>query len=273
MLNTVPISNATTNTVDIIDRITQSSVQAPQFNSYPDSQDNVRLSYGVYYTLLCLLIDLSGSTTDKVPGSTDSIHDKCVESACRFMDELRQKLDNRLLLSVYTFSGNGVQCLTSNQLLRTINTQELKERFGKPKGLTPMGEAICTAIRDVEEFRKQMVADGYKAHMPILSLMTDGKATDNMDQAFAMLDERLGHRPRQKMVLIPVGIGNKADFNDLERMLAKDIAADELCILNSDDDFTMYVRLLNATTIAVSSGETFKGAGGLRGGVSIFTGA
>ncbi|MBQ2955083.1 MAG: hypothetical protein IJE08_01335 [Clostridia bacterium] len=267
--NRRPAGSPAAGQASIVDRFAPPAA-APQLGMSPA---NVRLSYGVYYTLVCLIIDISGSTKKNVQGSAESIHAKCIECAGRFMDDLREKMDNRILMSIYTFSGDGVQKITSNQLLRTINTQEVQARFGEPKGLTPMGEAICTAIRDVEAFRKQMIADGYKAHAPIISVMTDGKATDSLDEAFAMLDARLGARPRPKAVFIPVGIGDEADFNDLKRMLREDIAADELCVLHSSDDFTSYVRLLNATTIAVASGETFKGAGGLRGGVSIFTGA
>lgn len=230
------------------------------------------LSYGVRYTQKIYLVDASKSTDARMKGSDKTIHELCVESLGRSLDGLRGKLDTRLIVSVYVFSGDGVQCIVKNTLLCDIDTEAVKAAIPRPKGLTPMGKALTQAIEDAEAFKADNRAQGYQFYQPICTLLTDGQPTDDMDKAQEMVDERLAHKPYQRMVLIPVGIGNDDEFTHLKELIRKDPFGDEVGVLGCEDDFSEYVRLVNATTVAVSGGEAFSGMSGLMGSASIFTG-
>lgn len=240
---------------------------------HADDNLNSLLSYGVKYTQIAFALDASKSTEEKLPGSDKTIHELCVDALRRFLTELSGKLGKRLLVSIYVFNGKGVSRLMSNTLLDSIDIESLPASFPKPYGLTPMGSAVCQALEDMDAFRREKVKDCYRFTQPILSVLTDGRATDDMTRAIEMVDERLGHRPRQHLVCIPVGIGHESDFDHLKRMLQSDPYANELCVLGAESDFGSYVRIINATTIAVSSGQEYTGLSGLDNNASIFTGS
>lgn len=229
------------------------------------------LSLGTNYTLMNLLFDGSSSMRNIIADTGKSAHQLCVESLERFLEGLRGKLGTRLIVSVYIFGGS-VKCIVKNTLLCDLNTEALKKAIPQPSSLTPMGQALSQAIRDTEAYRDEMRAQGYRFNQPIYSLLTDGEATDSMEEANKMADERLSHKPRQRMVLIPIGIGNTKTFPTLERLIQQDPFRSEIRVLNSGDDFTEYVRIINATTVAISGGETFNGIAGMMGNASLFTG-
>lgn len=80
--------------------------------------------------------------------------------------------------------------------------------------MTPMGEAILTAL-DLLERRKQVYRDhGIQYYRPWLFLLTDGAPTDNINEAVRRLREA---QDQKKCTFFPVGVGD-ADMDTLKQL-------------------------------------------------------
>ncbi len=211
------------------------------------------LSYGVVYTCLILCLDLARSMFEKLDGGDKSKYQMAIESTIAILDQLRPRLNTRLIVIVYSFGG-AISRVIEPTLLKDIDSAKLPGLLHKPQGMTPMGECIVKALDETQAMMAKYKAEGYQFTAPLLSLVTDGEATDDMTEANARMDELLGHKPRQKVVLIPVGIGNrKEEFEKLVRLAEKDPAGNEARQIVKPKDFEQYVRLIAGTTLLVNN--------------------
>ena len=81
-------------------------------------------------------------------------------------------------------------------------------------GGTPMGWAVSEAL-DILEDRKQQYKDrGVDYHQPWLVLMTDGVPTDKIDKSVKRVVKLVS---RKRLVVFPIGIGDEADMDVLQR--------------------------------------------------------
>lgn len=214
---------------------------------------SVNLSYGVFYTCIAFLLDISGSMDDVLQGSDKSKYQMAIESLISILNQLRSRLNTKLIVFVYTYGNGGVKQVIPATLLCDIDTQKLPAMFDTPKGLTPMGECIVKSLEDMDAFMAEKKASGYQFTAPLLSLLTDGEATDDMAQANAKVDAKLGHKPRQQLVVIPVGIGKPTQFGKLLRLMEADPASNEVRVITQPQDFEQFVRLITGTTVLVNN--------------------
>lgn len=81
-------------------------------------------------------------------------------------------------------------------------------------GNTPMGEAVNLAINELEKRKSEYKRNGVSYYQPWIVMMTDGEPNDN----WAGAAQRLRALAEQKkMVVLCVGIGDKAAMNILEK--------------------------------------------------------
>lgn len=237
-----------------------------------ETQAPVRLSFGVKYVPLAFMIDNSGSTKEDLADNR-RIYDAIVDALKDFLrsEDLRA-MNRRILVSVYTFGGT-VKRIVAPTPLYMLDPERVAGMIGKPNGLTPMGKALNVALDDLQGFRA--ANKQYDIMQPIVSLITDGKATDDMEGANERVDKLLTNTradgtPKPLVQILPVGIGEDGEvFKYLERLIQKDPAGIEARVLHSEDDLAAYMRLVKATTIAAAS-STFAGSG-VMGNGSIFT--
>ena len=85
-------------------------------------------------------------------------------------------------------------------------------------GETPMGEAVNLALDCLEKRKKEYQDKGVDYYQPWLVLMTDGAPTgsdpEQLENAIERTRELIANK---KLTIFPIGIGNKADMDTLER--------------------------------------------------------
>lgn len=160
---------------------------------------------------VCLCLDVSGSMVGQP-----------IEELNRgvrlFYDAIRE--DETALYSaevcIVTFGGK-VQCITDFSRLEF----QPEAPTLTVSGYTPMGEAVNMAL-DLLETRKKKYQDcGDDYFQPWLVLMTDGEPngdTDELNRAIARTSDMVN---RGKLIVMPIGIGEKADMAALKKFSPK----------------------------------------------------
>jgi len=83
-------------------------------------------------------------------------------------------------------------------------------------GLTPLGEAMLTSVKLLENRKKEYQKAGVDYFQPWLVLMSDGAPTDLAETSDAIKKISKLHNDK-KLTLFPIGIGNSADMNKLSQ--------------------------------------------------------
>jgi uncharacterized protein YegL len=105
----------------------------------------------------------------------------------------------RVDLSVVSF-GQNVKVL---QNFATVS--ESKAPKIEVSGMTPMGEAIVTALSAIEARKADYRNAGISYYRPWLFLITDGEPTDNVSEAQAMLSSAI---QQKKVIFFGIGVEN-----------------------------------------------------------------
>lgn len=175
---------------------------------------------------VALVLDCSGSMGEPLtagqPAPIDALNDG--------LDVLVRELHRdplarrRVEVSIVTF-GSAVHVASDFATVDHLTLPQLT-----PSGVTPMGEAITTALDKLDERKRSYRANGIAYYRPWLLLITDGLPTDDLTAA----RERLAAAEAGKQVaFFPVGIDG-ADFDVLatlgtrKPMKLRGLAFDEL---------------------------------------------
>lgn len=115
-------------------------------------------------------------------------------------------------ISIITF-GNRAEMLLD---FASIDSQEVPQLSAN--GSTPMGEAVTLAIDKLQRRKNEYSNAGVDYYQPWVVLMTDGKPTDDIQQAAKKTVNLIENK---KLTIFPIGIGKNADMIALEEFSPK----------------------------------------------------
>jgi len=153
---------------------------------------------------VALVLDISSSM------SSDAKIDELNEGVRLLIDELKNndKARDSVEMSIISFGGQ-VGVVEKFGEIESMQTPHMSAN-----GNTPMGEAVSKALDMLDKRKKEYRGNGINYFQPVCVLMTDGHATDSIEQASA---ECLKLISQDKLIVIPIAIGNGADMNQLSK--------------------------------------------------------
>lgn len=130
------------------------------------------------------------------------------EGVRQFLDEVKKDDFARysVELGVITFGGKVIRKIPFGPL-DSLQWEDLEA-----VGMTPMGEAINTAIDDLDARKKDYKKEGMTYYQPWLVVMTDGAPTDSYSSAAKRLKKMAEEK---KIVVFGIGIGDECDMEVL----------------------------------------------------------
>lgn len=157
---------------------------------------------------LLFLYDTSTSTALNGADEEEQQSLQAIESSLRSNSLAAGKLD----IEVLTF-GNGVQILQNWTEGSRFQAPQLPEADGD----TPLYEALDLTINQLNERRQMYNQLGTSSYVGTIILVTDGAASDpeKKDVVLARLHEMMR---RKKVCIIPIGVGRKADTDELKEI-------------------------------------------------------
>ena len=151
---------------------------------------------------VCLVLDVSGSMSgdpiaELQEGIVSFFHSVKSDSIAQYSAEV----------SMVTFGGTVEKLLDFG----SIQNQTIPEL--EAWGSTPMGEAVLTALDLLETRKAEYKNAGIDYYQPWLVLMTDGEATDNIEEAARRTAELV---QQKKLTVFPIGIGSHVNLQELQ---------------------------------------------------------
>jgi uncharacterized protein YegL len=144
--------------------------------------------------VVLLLLDTSYSMTgNPINQLNEGVH--ALYAALRDDDLASVRVD----LSVITFG----QTVSVIQNFATVSESQAPEL--KVNGMTPMGEAIVTALKAIENRKQEYRTAGISYYRPWLFVITDGEPTDNVQEASGMLQNAIMSK---KVIFFGIGVEN-----------------------------------------------------------------
>lgn len=156
---------------------------------------------------ICLVLDISGSMAGEPIRELENGVSMFFE-AIKDDDIAQDSAD----ISIVTF-GSQVEVALD---FASIHRQVIPNLIAN--GLTPLGEAVSTAIDILEERKAQYRKTGVDYYQPWLVIMTDGAPTDDILNATQRACKLESDR---KLVIFPIGVGGSADLSQLSKFSRK----------------------------------------------------
>jgi|SaaInlV_200m_DNA_4_1039719.scaffolds.fasta_scaffold01987_3 uncharacterized protein YegL len=154
---------------------------------------------------ICLVLDTSAS----MDGAPIEELNKGVKL---FMEAILEDEMTRFSadISIVTFG----QIVEEELKFGSIEEQETPTFYAG--GLTPMGEAMLTSVELLDNRKKEYQKAGVDYFQPWLVIMSDGAPTDLVEtEAAIKIVSKLYND--KKLILFPIGIGDRADMNKLSQ--------------------------------------------------------
>jgi uncharacterized protein YegL len=85
-------------------------------------------------------------------------------------------------------------------------------------GRTPTGAAMSRALEEIESQKEEMRRAGVSYKRPLVYLMSDGDATDDIEAASQLCLAAMG---ANKATIFPIGVGDDANLEELSKFSAK----------------------------------------------------
>lgn len=176
------------------------------FENYSDSPENIGIhpgaGVGLRYQVVLLLDCSTSMTSATVPREGESVPSvgtkftAMCDGLSKWVPKLREdpRLEHALDLAVITFGPGGVQVhRTRGDLTEPATAAEAFSSvglFGLPVlgtgGVTPMVEAIRTALEVVRIRKTQLIDKGLQYYRPMIWMLSDGEPTDDRGQPLGM---------------------------------------------------------------------------------------
>lgn len=189
-----------------------------------------------------LLLDTSYSMTgNPINQLNEGVH--ALYAALRDDDLASVRVD----LSVISF-GQSVQVL---QNFATVSESQAPTLV--VNGMTPMGEAITTALKNIEARKNEYRAAGISYYRPWLFVITDGEPTDSVSEASSMLQQAIQSK---KVIFFGIGV----ESANIERLRQIAGSRDRVFKLNGLN-FKELFQWVSSSLSSVSSsrvGDTIK---------------
>ncbi|HOI85299.1 MAG TPA: VWA domain-containing protein [Acholeplasmataceae bacterium] len=189
-----------------------------------------------------LLLDTSYSMTgNPINQLNEGVH--ALYAALRDDDLASVRVD----LSVISF-GQSVQVL---QNFATVSESQAPTLA--VNGMTPMGEAITTALKNIEARKNEYRAAGISYYRPWLFVITDGEPTDSVSEASSMLQQAIQSK---KVIFFGIGV----ESANIERLRQIAGSRDRVFKLNGLN-FKELFQWVSSSLSSVSSsrvGDTIK---------------
>jgi uncharacterized protein YegL len=161
-------------------------MSSPSFGDAQFNEDGVNIRNTSIRVPLILVIDRSGSMA--VSGDIHSVNDAMTRVETFFQDpNTDEKVRVAVEVAIVSFGGNvlthdlgvGGTATTSADSRAFVEARQFRAPVFVAEGLTPMGDAMRTAMRIADDRSRAIGAMGYPRKRPIIWLMSDGEATDN----------------------------------------------------------------------------------------------
>lgn len=162
-----------------------------------------------------LVLDSSSSMVEKRPGESVSPLDALNAGLDSLVTELNRDplAKRRVEVSVVTY-GSAVSPATS---FATVDNLILPTLV--PSGITSTGAAVIEALDAIESRKKTYRENGISYYRPILMLISDGLATDDVSEATRRIREASENK---KVTFMPIAVEG-ADVEALERLSGKSV--------------------------------------------------
>ena len=158
---------------------------------------------------VCLVLDCSGSMTgEPIQELRDGVE--------KFIKELadNEYAKDSAEICLVTFGGE-VRCILD---FENIERQSENIPLFAASGNTPMDQAVNLALDKLEERKQNYKDSGVDYYQPWMVLMTDGQPTENISRSTLRTQDLVNN---DLLTVFPLGIGNKADMNELARYSPK----------------------------------------------------
>lgn len=173
------------------------------FGELPD--DSIAISKQI---LVCFCLDTSYSM---ISDNKIAQLNKCVKN---FIFEEANNPGNCNLLNICIVTYGGSQAKVIQEF---TNVKKIVYKDIVPDGATLMGEGVKLAINKILEEKEKYSKIGAQMYKPFLIIMSDGKSTDNIEEAVE-LENRMIEDDKISCKCIGVGIENdKEAIEELKR--------------------------------------------------------
>ena len=161
-------------------------MDGPSFGDAQFNEDGVNIRNNSMRVPLILVIDRSGSMA--ATGDIHSVNDAMMRVESFFQDPgTDEKVRGAVEVAIVSFGDNvlthdlnsGGSATTSADSTAFVEARYFKAPVFVANGMTPMGEAMRTAMRIADDRSRAIGAMGLPRKRPIIWLMSDGEATDN----------------------------------------------------------------------------------------------
>lgn len=161
---------------------------------------------------ICLCLDVSGSM-DNGSSENEPI-DELNKGVELFFNSIQEDDMARFSaeIAMVTFGGN----VTNVSDFATVDAYSSIPKL-TAFGLTPMGEAVNSALDLLDNRKKLYQSKGIDYYQPWIVLMTDGSPNGDPNELQRAIDRTIELTKNRKLTLFPIGIGPKADMDVLQR--------------------------------------------------------
>lgn len=230
----------------------------------PYSNNFFKENAGVLRTIECnnyastvVALDKSGSK-DTMMSNGKTRYQNAVDEFEQMLQMLakNETLAENIHLTVLLFGGDQVECVLDGIALCDIKIAELCQhlRAQRCSGRTPMGRCIVEALERLQAAKERARSAQIEYAQPILCMLTDGEANDDMSEAKRRMDELANVNGQQKLVPVFLGIGEKGvRFPQLDMLLEK--YGEEVCVATCAEEVPKLFRFLGKTVRAVARGQ------------------
>lgn len=145
----------------------------------------------------------------------------------------------RIDIALVTF-GNDVSVVQDFTTFDAWDPKDLSAR-----GSTPMGEAIETGVKKLEDLKSEYKSNALPYNRPLIWLLTDGEPTDMRegDQMWDHVQELLERGTAEKhFKFFAMGVGDEADMDTLDSLVS---VTDEDAIALGEGMFKEFFEILS----------------------------
>lgn len=186
---------------------------------------------------VCLALDTSGSMAgEKIKELNKGI--KTFYNAVMSCEEAKFAVD----LSIVSFGKGGVNTILDFDMITNQTLPELQAN-----DLTPLGEGIKTALKNLDNRKKEYKQNGNDYYQPWLVIMTDGWPTDEYKEVTFESSKRV---LEGKLSVFPIAIG-EADTDVIEEFSPK-----RKCLRLKGLNFVEFFEWLSKSVISLSQSSS-----------------